>query len=232
MLSKNRAARHLVLSALAVFLLLFASRSLSLWYSYIATDILYMDTALVRVLPFFKRILSAAAFGAAVGASVMTVYHFGKRCGTAWFLLHVAILFADLLAAFMIDFLGGAASGALLPLTLLVCAAEWLWNSLLSLAVLFTARLFIIHTRGSDAALLTASLVHMAGWLLLKLINIFDFLIEISFDPTAAEIASMSGDVLSVIVYSGGVVWLAALLFFFCVARHGREKSEEFTKNL
>ncbi len=223
--SKN-ARRQLIFGAIFLFVLLLASRLVSVFYSYVKTDILYSESLLPDVLYYARQVLSAAAFGAGIAASVFAVFRFGKEYGAAAFGIHSALLFADILAAYLIDVISRAVSEEWLSFAALVAVGEWLFLSALSLAAWGFACRSAKRKKGSDRVLLVGSLVHLGGWLLLEIFYLIEFLIDVDFLPYRTEIVVIVGQFLSHIVLNGGAVWIAALAFFALFSRLFDEKSE------
>ena len=229
---KKKARRHLLLSGLFVLVLLAAARAVSLWYSYAATDILYMETVLPDVLFYARQILSMTAFGTGTAATVLAAFRYGKPCSFAFFGIFAALFLADHLCAFLTDVISGAIGDALIPFAAVVTAIEWVCNTLLAYLALVAVHRCLRRGKDRDHALLSASLVHLAGWLCVEIAYLIDSLIAVDFAVTPSGTVLIVGEFLRVIVLNGGVVWIAAVAFFALFSRLSDKKSEEFTKNL
>ncbi len=225
------ARRYLLISAVLLFALLASSRLVSVFYSYAATDILYMTTALPTVLFWMRRVLTVIAFGAGVAAIVSAVFRFGARCGAGVFGIHAVVLFLDFLTAFLIDAISGAVSGGSAVAALLVGFSSFAWNALFSFIAWASASRCRKKGKTAERALTFGAVWYMAGRLFLELLYLLDFLIEVEFLPYPEEIAVIVGEFLGIIVLDGGAVWFSALLFAFLFRRIGR-KNEKFTNNL
>lgn len=222
MSAKTNAAnekRHFCLSTLFMFCPLAAARVVSVLYSYTATDILYMESVLPTVLLYARQILTAAAFGAGIASIVSAVFRFGQKRGAVLFGMHAALLFADTLAAFLIDVVGGAVSASAAAFTLVVALLNFLWSAAFSFAAWTVARQCLKRQKSAGRAALLGAVLYMAGRLLLEIIYLIEFLIEVDFLPYSTEIAVIVGEFLGILVISGGVVWLAAFAVQGLLAR-------------
>lgn len=229
--STTAARRHLLAGALFLLVPLVAARVVSVLYSYAATDVLYMTTALPTALFWIKRILSVIAFGGGIALTVSAAFRFGGKCGAAAFGIHASLLFLDFMTAFLIDVLSGAVSSAGVLLAFLVGFADCIWCVLFSL-IAWRAACRLLKKNGTSArAAFIGAVFYMAGRLLLKLLYQLDFLIDVEFLPYPEEIAAIVGDLLAIVAFDGGVLWLAALGILFLLRRIDC-KNEKFTNNL
>lgn len=216
--------RQIWFSAFFMFCPLAAARIVSVLYSYAATDILYMETILPSVLLYARQVLTAIAFGAGIASVAAAVFRLGEKCSAAVFGIHAGLLLADALAAFLIDVISGAVSAPAAGFTFVVGLLGFLWDAVLSFAAWITARQCLKRKKSAARALLLGTLFYMAGRLLLEIVYLIEFLIEVDFLPYSTEIPVIVGEFLSIIVISGGVVWLAACAAHALLARFARTR--------
>ncbi len=203
--------RFLLCAVGAVFLCLFLSRTVSVLFSYAATDILYSESVLPTLLSYLRQIFSACACGAGIAAMCTAIYADERRTALILLGIHSGLLLADVLCAFASDAVSGAVEDVLLGIAALFNLGDWLVGALLlALAYLCMVKCFR-RGRPLSFALLAASLVSLGVRMALQLFYIVQFLIEVEFSPYASEIIQMIGEILQVIVMSGGAVWLSAV---------------------
>ncbi|MBO5670047.1 MAG: hypothetical protein J6S41_00730, partial [Clostridia bacterium] len=189
--------RWYLLTAVLILLPILLARCVSIVNSFTATDIRYMDTALPTVLYYLRQLFSVISYGAATAALAGGIFRFGGKCGTRVFFLYAGILLADTVAAFLMDILSGAVSGAMIPLALVSGLGNWLFGaSLVLIARLVTGRCAKTGRTPARAVLLSAVFC-MAERLLLETVYLLQFLIEVEFLPYATEIAVIAFEYLS-----------------------------------
>ena len=203
--------RFLFCAVGAVFLFLFLSRTVSVLFSYAATDILYSESVLPAVLTYLRQIFFACACGTGIAAMCTALYTNSRRTAMILLGIHCGLLLADVLYAFASDAISGSVEAALLGIAALFNLGEWIIGVLI-LAAGYLCMAKCHHTgRSASTALLTASLVSLGVRMALQLFYIVQFLIEVEFSPYASEIIQMIGELLQVTVMSGGAVWLSAV---------------------
>lgn len=186
------------------------SRICAVLYSGAATNILYSETALPEVLSWLRQIFSAISFGGGVASVVYAAYTFGRSVAVGTAALHVCILLADVSAAFLIDAISGAVSGALLMVAALMNLGDWLFSALLvTVGALLVGRR-ARRGKGEAGALRLFALVYFSGRILLRLIYMVQFLVEVEFAPYSQEIVQMVGEILETCFISGAV-WLSGV---------------------
>ena len=203
--------RFLLCAAGAVFLCLLLSRTVSILFSYAATDILYSESVLPTVLSYLRQILSACACGAGIAAMCTALYADDRRTALILLGVHSGLLLIDVLCAFASDAFSGAVEDVLLGYAALFNLGDWLISVLLLALAYLCMRRCRLTDRSSSSALIAASLVSFGMRMILQLFYIIQFLIEVEFSPYASELIQMVGEILQVIVMSGGVVWLSAV---------------------
>jgi hypothetical protein len=211
---KSPALRLYLFAAVLIFVPIAASRGTALVSSFVSTDIRYMETALPAVLDYLRLTLSVFAFGAAAASAVTAVFRCGKKSGAAVIGIHAAVLLLDAVTAVLIDTLSGAVSGGMILLAVFSCLADALWNVLLSFLGWYAACRAAAKQRTEEGALLSASLIHMGGRLLLETVYLIQFLIEVEFLPYAREIVVIVGEYLRIVCFYGGVTFIGAWLIF------------------
>jgi len=115
MTESGKHGRLLWAAAGVIILCTLISRSAAVLYSFAATDILYAEGVLPDLLTFLRQFFAAAAFGAGIASVTAAAVRGGGRLTAAAAGIHIAVLLADALAAFLIDALSGAVRAALLP---------------------------------------------------------------------------------------------------------------------
>jgi len=222
MTESGKHGRLLWAAAGVIILCTLISRSAAVLYSFAATDILYAEGVLPDLLTFLRQFFAAAAFGAGIASVTAAAVRGGGRLTAAAAGIHIAVLLADALAAFLIDALSGAVRAALLPAAALMNLGEWLFGALLAAIISVILRRMAQRGRDASRMLGTAALIHMGGRLALQMYAVTVFLIEVEFSPYASELTQIVGEVLGVLFMSGGVVWLSALAVHALLARISR----------
>lgn len=213
--------RFLICAVGAVFLCLLLSRTVSILFSYAATDILYSESVLPTVLSYLRQIFAACACGAGIAAMCTALYADDRRTALILLGAHSGLLLIDVLCAFASDAFSGAVEDVLLGYAALFNLGDWLISVLLLALAYLCMRRCRLTDRSSSSALIAASLVSFGMRMILQLFYIVQFLIEVEFSPYASEIIQMVGEILQVIVMSGGAVWLSAagMYMFFAKIR-------------
>lgn len=218
--------RWYFLAAALLLLPVLLARGVSIVNSFLATDIRYMDTVWPTVLYYLRQLFSVLAFGVSFAALAAGTFRFGRKCGTAVFFLSAGILFADTVAAFLIDAVSGTVSGGMLLLALFSGLGSWLFGA----ALLLIARLVAGRCAGKDRtmkqAVFLSAIFCMAGRLLLETVYLLQFLFEVEFLPYASEIVVIAGEYLSIVFFYGGMVWLTARGLLAWLTRTGAKKEK------
>jgi len=208
---KNR-RRFVITAVLIIALSALFSRLCGVFYSITATDILYAETFLPQLLEWGRDIFYAVSFGAGIASAAAAVFRMGQKIALSVFGIHAAVLFADAASALLIDALTSAVSGGTLILAILVNLCEWLFAVLLAFVGYRCAvRFSKTGKKTLSYSLVCSSLICLAGWVLLRVIDILGFLIEVEFQPYTSEIVLILGEVLQTVFLYGGVVWISAV---------------------
>ena len=209
MTDNSKGKRNMFLACFLFFFCRLTVRGVSFAYSYVSTDILYMDGALPLLLLTVRSVMTWLS----VFVTVVAFCTFIKRgteksrAGMAW--AFTLICFADAAAVFLGDLLSGAFQDSLLVwLGLAVVAGTFLAESAFIWLVYCIAR----NAPTPKKAILGASALHMAGRLAMETVYLIQFLIDVDFSPYAQEIWSIIRSYGSIVLWQGAALWLAALL--------------------
>lgn len=217
-MTDNGKRRHGALLACVLFFLCrLAARGVSLVYSAVATDVLYMEGALPTVLVCVRSVLiwlsvlvTVVAFSTLARSPAQK-----STAGMAW--VFSLIVFMDAAGAFLLDLCSGAFRETILIwLGLTVVVGTWLAETAFVWLVYCVAR----KTSTQKKSVLWTSFLHMAWQLVLETVYLVQFLIDVDFSPYPKEIWSILRSYGGIVLWQGMALWLAATVI--CRLRRSR----------
>ena len=211
MTDSSKGKRNVFLACFLFFFCRLTARGVSFAYSYVSTDILYMDGALPSLLLTVRSVMTwLSVFVTVVAFCTFIKRGVEKSCaGMAW--AFTLICLADATTVFLGDLLSGAFQDSLL-----------VWLGLAVVAGTFLAEfafIWLVYCIAQNApdpkkAILGASVLHMAGCLIMETVYLIQFLIDVDFSPYAREIWSILRSYGNIVWWQGAALWLAAMLAY------------------
>ena len=211
MTDSSKGKRNMFLACFLFFFCRLTARGVSFAYSYVSTDILYMDGALPSLLLTVRSVMTwLSVFVTVVAFCTFIKRGVEKSCaGMAW--AFTLICLADATTVFLGDLLSGAFQDSLL-----------VWLGLAVVAGTFLAEfafIWLVYCIAQNApdpkkAILGASVLHMAGCLIMETVYLIQFLIDVDFSPYAREIWSILRSYGNIVWWQGAALWLAAMLAY------------------
>lgn len=211
MTDSSKGKRNMFLACFLFFFCRLTARGVSFAYSYVSTDILYMDGALPSLLLTVRSVMTwLSVFVTVVAFCTFIKRGVEKSCaGMAW--AFTLICLADATTVFLGDLLSGAFQDSLLVwLGLAVVAGTFLAEFAFIWLVYCIAR----NAPDPKKAILGASVLHMAGRLIMETVYLIQFLIDVDFSPYAREIWSILCSYGNIVWWQGVALWLAAMLAY------------------
>lgn len=203
---KCNQVKKAIVTASAVLAFTVLSRVCGLVYSYIATDVLYAESAIPIVLTLLRSLLAMCAYGTAAGGAALF-----SACGKPNFpaVAYAGALFLDCAFSVVYDLSRGVLGGRIV-LAIAYSAAK------LAVPVLcvFLGGCVMRRIKGTVGARrggVVLALVYPTINALVLLYSIVSFMLEVDFLPYASEIVSIAIDVGSAVLGAVLSAFFAAL---------------------
>lgn len=209
------------------------ARTVSVFYSILSTDIVYMYSWQPSLLNYLRQLLNIAPLAILTAAAVVVMVKAKplKKPFSAVVIIAAITFAADLASAFVIDFINSTILGkeiiAVINLSMAFVGKAIIFTAVCIAAHIIIGRSAKIHQADTMPVLDSASPKAGAGQALLcsaciaggvefvqLTVDVVLFLIDVEFAPYMSELADIAGDYVTVIFINFGAFWAIAAGFY------------------